>query len=406
MTTEMAFAAAQTTEQNLPSALDALLAQLSARLGDLTTPPIDLAVVFLTPHFVHDAPFISQYLHQNLSPTTLLGCAGQGVIGQHEIEDIPAITLIAGRLPNVQLTPFALQPPDWQEFIDNPIMLDAELPVSNSPELILLLADPFSVPIVELLDLFNVRFHGVPVVGGMVSAAAYANGNVLFFNDLLLSRGAIGVALSGDLTAEVIVSQGCRPIGQPLRVTQCHQNFLMRLNDEPPLAYIQSLYNQLPITDRLLMQTGGLYLGRAIHNDPDQLGRGDFVVRGVMGMDPESGAIAIGDVLHPGEYVQFHLRDATTATEDLEMMLAPQAFSAAPRAALLFNCNGRGQRLYNRPNGDVTVIHDSLGDDLPLAGFFCAGEIGPIGSQNLLHSHTASLVLLRPRRTTARTNAG
>jgi small ligand-binding sensory domain FIST len=136
-------------------------------------------------------------------------------------------------------------------------------------------------------------------------------------------------------------------------------------------------------------------VGRAVKSGPETLGRGDFVIRGVMGIDQESGSIAIGDSIMDGETIQFHLRDAVTAQEDLEMLLIPQMFRERPSGALLFTCNGRGTRLYDRPNGDITVIQQNV-SNAPLAGFFCAGEIGPIGGANFLHGHTATLVLFRP----------
>jgi len=166
------------------------------------------------------------------------------------------------------------------------------------------------------------------------------------------------------------------------------------IGGEPPLPHIQSLIEQLDATDRALLNNG-LFVGRAIDPTKVELGRGDFLVRGLMGVDHESGAIAIGDYVRAGETIQFHLRDASTATEDLEMMLTPQMFFDPPSGALLFSCNGRGTRLYPHPNGDIQTIQGVLGG-VDLAGFFCAGEIGPIGGKNFLHGHTASIALFRP----------
>jgi small ligand-binding sensory domain FIST len=142
------------------------------------------------------------------------------------------------------------------------------------------------------------------------------------------------------------------------------------------------------------LRSKGLYIGRAIATHERELGRGDFVVRGIMGIDRESGAVTVQDFLKEGETIQFHLRDAATAREDLEMMLLPQTLYEPPRGGLLFTCNGRGSRFYGYPDGDVSIIHNALGE-LPLAGLFCAGEIGPVGGRNFVHGHTASLVLFR-----------
>jgi small ligand-binding sensory domain FIST len=167
------------------------------------------------------------------------------------------------------------------------------------------------------------------------------------------------------------------------------------LEGEPPLNQLQKLARDLSPEDRRLLQYG-LLLGRAIASEQETLGRGDFLIRGVMGIDQQNGAMVVGDSIKDGETVQFHLRDASTAIEDLEMMLAPQLFYDSPRGGLLFSCNGRGTRLYDHPNGDITTIQKVIGD-IHLAGFFCAGEIGPIGGKNFLHGHTASLALFRPQ---------
>jgi small ligand-binding sensory domain FIST len=259
----------------------------------------------------------------------------------------------------------------------------------------MVLADPFTTPIEHILNAFNSFYPDLPLVGGMASGSTRAGGNALLFNDRLLNNGAVGVAFSGAFEADVIVSQGCRPIGQPVTVTSAAQNMIYSLDGETPLIYLQKLIEEISPQDRELLQ-GGLYLGRAIVSDQETLGRGDFLIRGVLGLDRQSGAMVVGDSLETGETIQFHLRDASTAAEDLEMMLAPQLFYDPPSGGFLFSCNGRGTRLYNHPNGDINAIQKVIGE-IHLAGFFCAGELGPIGGKNFLHGHTASLVLFRPQ---------
>jgi small ligand-binding sensory domain FIST len=217
----------------------------------------------------------------------------------------------------------------------------------------------------------------------------------MLLNERLLNHGAIGAALVGNFEVDIIVSQGCRPIGPALTVTNAWQNLIYTLEDEPPLVHLQKLFQTLSGEDRELLQNG-LFLGRAIAPQPEGLGRGDFLIRGVMGIDQRSGAMVVTDSIERGETIQFHLRDAATAEEDLEMMLTPQLFYDPPSGGMLFSCNGRGSRLYDHPNGDISVIQKVVGD-INLAGFFCAGEIGPIGHKNFLHGHTASLALFRPR---------
>jgi small ligand-binding sensory domain FIST len=279
------------------------------------------------------------------------------------------------------------------------LLLDAEefrraVAAPLDTRLFLLLGDPFSTPMDDLLEAFNEHFPGIPVVGGMASGALRPEGNTLWIGENITHEGAVGIAFAGAFEADVVVSQGCRPIWRPFKVDSAHRNVIFNLEGRPPLAWIQDLIPELSEEDRLLLQNG-LFVGRSIKPGQETLGRGDFLIRGVIGIDQQSGAIAIGDSIMEGETVQFHVRDALAATEDLEMMLIPQAFRLPPSGALLFSCNGRGLRLYDRPNGDISVVQANL-QDTHLAGFFCAGEIGPIGGTNFLHGHTASLVIFRP----------
>jgi small ligand-binding sensory domain FIST len=246
----------------------------------------------------------------------------------------------------------------------------------------------------ELMAALDQTFPGVPVCGGMASGSMQPGSNALVVGDRAVTTGAVGVALAGDLAVDLIVSQGCRPIGEPLTVTAVHRNLILTLDDEPAVARLRRLAADLDPADRARLGTN-LAIGRAIGDAGGPLGRGDFLIRGVLGIAPQRGAIAISDLPRVGETVQFQLRDAQTAAEDLEMLLLPHAFDAPPRGALLFSCNGRGTRLYDHPNGDIATLHKVLGP-LNLAGGFCAGEIGTIGGRTYLHGQTASLALFRP----------
>ncbi|MFQ5613168.1 MAG: FIST N-terminal domain-containing protein [Anaerolineae bacterium] len=391
---QIAFASAMTTEADIERATHSLAAQIDEQLAGRS---LDLALVFLSPPFGPVAGFVSENLRAALKPGLLIGCTGEGVIGrEREVEQGPAIALVGAHLPQVTLRPFAFPARAWADALAGTGAFRQAVGAPVEARLFVLLADPFSTPMDRLLDAFNTAYAQVPVIGGLASGASRPAGNALLFEDRVFSGGAVGVALSGPFDVDVVVSQGCRPIGRPLKITSAQENFILSLEGQPPLVYLQELVNQLSETDRRLLQNG-LFIGRAIDPDRDQaaLGRGDFLIRGVVGIDQESGVIAIGDYVHQGETVQFHLRDATTATEDLEMMLAPQMFFESPSGAFLFSCNGRGTRLYDHPNGDISTIQKVLGG-VNLAGFFCAGEIGPIGGKNFLHGHTASMVLFRP----------
>ena len=186
-----------------------------------------------------------------------------------------------------------------------------------------------------------------------------------------------------------LVSQGCRPIGNVYAVTRAEGNVIHELGGRPPLQRLQELVGTLSPEDRELVGRG-LHVGRVIDEYKAELGRGDFLIRGVMGVDPQSGALAVGDRIEVGETIQFHVRDAATADEDLRTLLQREAEPAA--GALLFTCNGRGSRLFSVPDHDASLVSEKLGG-LPLAGFNCAGEIGPVGGKNFLHGFTASIAL-------------
>lgn len=392
MEDEMAWASATTTEENPDAAVRDLTAQLRGQTDGQT---LDCALVFLSPHFRRRASSVASGLRAALTPRVLLGCTAEGVIGrEREIEGGPAISLVGAHLPQVELVPFALRAPDWAGTLGTRATFQGAVGAPDAARAFVLLADPFSTPMDDVLDAFNRFYAGVPVIGGMASGWPQPGGNALLLNDEVLSSGAVGVAFAGDIEIDVVVSQGCRPIGRAFTVSASRGNVILGLDGEPPLVRIQEVLARLSEEDRALLQNG-LLIGRAIDPQQDTLGRGDFLVRGVIGVDPESGAVAVGDSIQDGEVVQFHLRDAATAEEDLEMLLMPQLFFERPRGAFLFSCNGRGTRLYDHPDGDVSLIRKVLGD-LDLAGFFCAGELGPVGGQNFLHGHTASLVLFRP----------
>jgi len=386
----MKFASAMTAEPNIETATEELVAQIRAEVPHAG---LDLALLFLSPDFEHAATYVARTLRTELDLCALIGGSGEAIIGhEHELEDQPAMSLVVARLPGVQVKPFALHPAGLDDILDDPALFRQSIQVPPLPKLFLLIGDPYSVRMDRALDLFNAFHAEVPVVGGMVSAPQ--DQNVLIFNDRVLTGGLVGVALSGALEVDVVVSQGCRPVGPTLQVTRARENLIFELDGRTPVAHIRELARALPAKDHALLQRG-LYLGRAIRREGEARGLGDFLVRGIMGVDEESGAIAVADYVRRGETIQFHLHDAAAAQRDLEMLLSPQVLFEPPRGALLFTCNGRGSRLYGHLDGDISIVQRFLGN-VPAAGMFCVGEIGPIGGENHLLGHTASLALFRP----------
>jgi small ligand-binding sensory domain FIST len=257
----------------------------------------------------------------------------------------------------------------------------------------LLICDPYTFPADGLLTHLNERVPGAVVMGGMASAALRPRQSRLFLDGRVLSAGAVGVHLPN---AEVhpLVAQGCRPIGDAYIITRADGTLIHELGGRPPLVRLREMAAALPSRDQELLAQG-LQLGVVIDEYRAEPGQGDFLIRGVVGADPDSGAVAVGDQIQVGQTVQFHVRDAESADEDLRRALERESAALGgrrPAGALLFTCNGRGSRLFAEPDHDAGLIAATLGD-IPLAGFFCAGELGPVGGQNFLHTFTASIAL-------------
>jgi small ligand-binding sensory domain FIST len=259
---------------------------------------------------------------------------------------------------------------------------------------VLILGDPFTFPTDVFLQDMNEAHRGVPVVGGMASGTRGPGECRLLLGDRVVNQGAVGVLLRGDVGLRCLVSQGCKPIGRHMVVTKAHDNVIAEVGGKSPLRQLQELWPTLSQDDQALMQRGGLHVGRVINEYQGEFRRGDFLIRNVLGLDQESGSLAITDRVRVGQTVQFHVRDAATADEDLQSLLQQErsTHEKRPAGALLFSCNGRGTRLFGQPHHDAGAVRSQLGP-LPLAGFFAQGELGPVGGQNFIHGFTASLAL-------------
>jgi len=343
----------------------------------------DLLVCFASPHFAGTFDDMTNALRNLLDPGVLIGMTVVSVIGVgQEVEDEPAFSLFAARLPDATRTPALLEverTPDGDAVVGWPEL-------DHDPTTLLLLADPFSFPVEGLLRRLDEDRPGLTVIGGMASAASHPGGNRLVLDDRVVDAGAVGVFLDGA-GVQTIVSQGCRPVGQPFVVTASDRNLVVELGGQPTLERVRELAESASDEERSLLQQG-LHLGVVVDEHRAEFGRGDFLVRNVLGGDRETGAIAVGDHIEVGRTVQFHVRDAAAADDDLRVLLAGEH----AEAALVFTCNGRGRRLFGVPDHDAGVVAELLGP-IPAAGGFCAGEIGPVGGHNFLHGFTASLAL-------------
>ena len=373
------------------SGLAAVEEALSAALAPLAGTIPDLAFVFVAPQFEDELESIIESANASLGGGLLLGCVAGGVIGAaREVEDAPAIAAWAARLPGVNVRPFTMTYAEEEEHAVFEGL--EEVPTTAPDSVLVMLADPFTFPAHLLLDHLNEHAPGLPVVGGMASGGLTAGRTRLFQDDEIMSEGAVGAILEGARGASAVVSQGCRPVGETFAITRAERNVVFELGGQPALKRLEELYATSSERDQLLMRRG-LHVGQATTELKPDLGRGDFVIRNVVGVDQESGALAISDMAEIGQTIQFQVRDADSAREDLRQILEIERLSPVA-GALLFSCNGRGRGLFGQPNHDVTAVRRAFGD-IPVAGFFAAGELGPIAGRSFVHGFTASMLLLR-----------
>jgi small ligand-binding sensory domain FIST len=221
----------------------------------------------------------------------------------------------------------------------------------------------------------------------------------LFEGGKVKRSGAVGVAFAGDLSVETVVAQGCRPVGKPMVVTECERNVIRKLDARTPLEVIRGLFDGAETRERRLIRRS-LQIGIVMDPLSDQFAAGDFLIRNVIGAEEQTGAVAVGELVREGQVVQFHVRDAEAADEDLRVMLeryVERLDGDEPAAALLFQCLGRGQHLFGAPDHDTSVFNEMVAA-VPIAGFFCNGEIGPVGGTTFLHGYTSSFALFRPKK--------
>jgi small ligand-binding sensory domain FIST len=387
----MPFAAALSTAAPTARAVEEVCALASAQADG--TP--DLAVAFFSVHHAPAAAEVADAIQKRLAPRCLLGCVAEAVIGNdREVEEGPALSLWVGRWPRtVSPESFHLA---LHRTADGPSLLgwpDALTGADPARTAVLLLGDPFSFPVDLFLSQVNDLSPGVRVLGGMASGIGAPGQCRLLRDGAAVNQGAVGVLLHGPVGLRSIVSQGCRPIGRPLVITRAQDNILYELGGKTALERLQELWEGLTPEDQNLFRQG-LHIGRVLNEYRGDFQRGDFLVRNVLGIDRDSGALGINDRVRVGQTVQFHVRDADTADEDLHALLQMDlhAHDRRPAAGLVFSCNGRGTRLFREAHHDARAVRAEVGP-IPLAGFFAQGELGPVGGQNFIHGFTASVAL-------------
>jgi len=319
----------------------------------------------------------------------VIGCSATGVIGDGQgVELTSAVSAWAATLDGAELTTFALETLTAEDRF-----VVVGLPERTSDDHVaILLADPYTFPTDAFVERSADVLGDLPLIGGLANGMRGRGSVRLFADGEIYSEGAIGVLLSGSVRVSTVVSQGCRPIGPTMVVTRSEENLLLELAGQPALARLEDIVSELDEDDRDLV-AAGLQIGVAMDEYAERHERGDFLIRGVIGIDPEREAVAIGDVVDVGRTVRFHVRDAATADEDLyDLLDAHREELGRIDGALLFSCNGRGSAMFGTADHDPVALRDTLGP-IGVAGFFAAGEVGPVGGQNHVHGFTASVLI-------------
>ena len=346
-----------------------------------------LAVLLASRSHTDEARDVLEAVQETIEPPALIGCVAQAIVaGGRELEDDAgvAVWLASG----VAAETFQL------DFVrtDSGGLLAGYQFDQSAHDLHLLLPDPYTFPSSLLIEHLNTDVPGTTVMGGVVSGGLGPGDTRLFRDREVLTSGVVGVRLHG-MRCVPIVSQGCRPIGEPYIVTGADGALITELGGRPPLQRLREIVEVLPSDEQDLI-SHGLQIGIVVDEHLALPGQGDFMIRGLLGADASTGAIEIGQVVEVGETVQFQVRDALGADKDLRLAVerAAAQLPGPPAGALLFTCNGRGRRMFGVADHDASTIEQLLGG-IPLAGFFAAGEIGPIAGRNALHAFTASMTL-------------
>lgn len=356
--------------------------------------PATLAVVFASPGLCAEGTALLDAVHRALEPGDLIGCMGEAILGAgREIEDAPALAVWAAHLPGAEVVPLRLVARPLGEGLGILGWPDAiaDAPGGNVGPIVML-ADPFTFPADGLLHELNAEPGAPPVVGGLASGGRRPGEHALFAGREVVDEGAVGIAIRGA-RIHTIVSQGCRAIGPEMVITDAEGSTVRSLAGVPALDKLQRVIEDLSPEERALAAEG-LLAGLVIDENVPEYGRGDFLMRGVLGGDRETGALVVGEQVRVGQTMRFHVRDAASADQDLREALRTARAGlgdAPPGGALVFSCNGRGTRMFPGPDHDAAAVEGELG--VPAAGLFCNGEIGPVGGKSFVHGFTATMAL-------------
>jgi small ligand-binding sensory domain FIST len=363
--------------------------------GRIKTLNVDLGLVFISPRLFAAAPSILEIIRVHGQVSLLAGCSSVSLIaGSEEIEAEAGLVLGLYSLPGARLQAIRFTQEQVEES-SGPAYWQLENGVR--PEETngwLCFADPFRLDAESWLRGWNEAYAPLPILGGLASGEPAAQNTQVYLNGEVFEEGGVAISVGGDVALESVISQGCTPIGETWTITRAERNLIHEIGNRPAYEVLAETYNSLSPQEQKRAQ-GNLFVGLVVNEYLDEFHRGDFLIRNLMGADPNTGTIAVGAYARPGQTMQFQCRAASTGTEDITVLLERMKKRLAGRAiygGCLCSCNGRGHRLFGQPHHDSRHVQQHLGP-LGLAGFFCNGEIGPVGEKNFLHGYTASLAL-------------
>lgn len=375
---------------------DARLRDWARQLRSQLTPAKPtLGVVFLTPALFDEAPQVLEVIRLHAQVPLLIGCSTVSLIaGGDERENIEGLSLGLYHLPGAELRACRFTQSQLEQAADPASWHTATGVAPDQTRGWLVFADPFHLDAEAWLHQWNTAYPGLPTVGGLASGDFENQRTQVYLNGDVFEDGGVAIAVGGAVRLVGVVSQGCTPIGETWTITQTEKNIIRKIGNRPAYEVLLDTYNNLP-ADEQDKTRGNLLVGLVVNEYLEEFHRGDFLIRNLLGADPRSGSIAIGAWPRPGQTIQFQRRDAEAATEDMTHLLSHARANLGGSTLLggcLCCCNGRGQRMFGRENHDAALVQNALA--LPgLTGFFCSGEIGPVGNRSFLHGFTASLAL-------------
>lgn len=358
-------------------------------------PGSDLGLVFMSPSLFADAPQILEILRVHARVPLLAGCSSTSLISDgREVEDASGLVLGLYQLPGAELKAVRISQSQLDEATGPESWHDTTQVKPEATNGWLVFADPFHLDGESWLEAWNEAYPGLPIVGGLAGGDHTRPRTQVYLNGEVFEEGGVALSIGGDVRLTSVISQGCTPIGQPWTITRAEGNLISQIANRPAYEVLIDTYNALT-EDQQRRTQGNLFVGLVINEYREDFQRGDFLIRNLLGFDPASGTLAVGARPRAGQTLQFQTRDSTAATEDLTELLRLARLEASGKqlfGACLCSCNGRGARLFGGANHDAALAQKHLGP-LPLTGFFCNGEIGPVGSRNFLHGYTAALAL-------------